>query len=387
MQKAATHFHGLDTLRAIAILSVIVFHWWGYHGDTLPDALLPVARIGWMGVDLFFVLSGYLIGSQLLRPYARGERFALLDFYRKRAYRVLPAFFVVLALYLAIPMWRESDSIAPAWQYLTFTFNLLADLPAHQSFSHVWSLCVEEHFYLFLPLIVMFAMRRPSLRRTVFLIGGFVLVGVAVRAYSLVHVLRPLAGTDDGFGSAYMSHIYYPTYCRLDGLLAGVALAAIRTFRPGWWIRMARHGHLLLAAGLALVGTEIWLCGDRHPAATGASVMSVLFGFPILDWGFGCLVASALSANGWLRLKIPGARTIATLAYALYLTQKEMFHLVDLWFPKAAQAGWFAWSLLYAGVCLAVAAALHFCVERPLLRLRDRGSVRAAREAIAELAG
>jgi peptidoglycan/LPS O-acetylase OafA/YrhL len=387
LQKTPAHFHGLDTLRAIAILSVIFFHWWGYHGDTLPGALLPVARIGWMGVDLFFVLSGYLIGSQLLRPYTRGESLALLDFYRKRAFRVLPVFFVVLALYLAIPLWRESASIAPAWQYLTFTFNLLADLPAHQSFSHVWSLCVEEHFYLLLPLIVMLAMRRPSLRRTALLVGGFVLAGVTVRAYFLFHLLRPLAAVDDGFGSAYMSHIYYPTYCRLDGLLAGVTLAAIRVFRPGWWNRIARQGHLLLVVGIALVGAEIGLTGGQHPAETGTSFASVLFGFPILDWGLGCIVASALSENGWLRVRVPGAKTIAALAYCLYLTQKQMLQVVDLWFPNVAAAGWFAWMIVYAAACVAVAAALHYCIERPFLWLRDRRKDRVVGEPVTEMAG
>jgi peptidoglycan/LPS O-acetylase OafA/YrhL len=61
-------FHGLDTLRAVAICAVIFFHLLTYHSQTLPDALVPVARLGWMGVDLFFVLSGYLIASQLFRP-------------------------------------------------------------------------------------------------------------------------------------------------------------------------------------------------------------------------------------------------------------------------------------------------------------------------------
>lgn len=386
MQKTTTRYYGLDTLRALAILAVIAFHWWCYHGENLPDALLPVARIGWMGVDLFFVLSGYLIGAQLLRPYARAERPRLLEFYRNRAYRVLPAFCVVVGLYLAVPPWRESESLAPAWQYLTFTFNLLASEPAHQSFSHVWSLCVEEHFYLLLPLIVLVAMRRPSLRRAALLAGAFVIAGMAVRGYFLFHLLRPVAAAGDGLGNAFMSHIYYPTYSRLDGLLAGVTLAAIRTFRPAWWARIAQRGHLLLAVGIALVSTDIWLTGDGHPANSGTSVASVLFGFPILDWGLACVVASALSVNGWLRLRLPGAQTVATLAYCLYLTQKQMFHLVDLWFPTAAGAGWLAWLFVYAAACVVVAAALHLCVERPFLRLRDGMKVRRVSEPLTEVA-
>jgi peptidoglycan/LPS O-acetylase OafA/YrhL len=372
LQNPTHRYHGLDTLRSLAILAVIAFHLWGFHGDTVPDAALPLVRIGWMGVDLFFVLSGYLIASQLFRPYGAGREPGLWEFYRNRLYRVLPAFFVVLALYLLVPGWRETETLAPAWHYVTFTFNLLTNHPAGKGFSHVWSLCVEEHFYLFLPLIVLGAMRRPSLRRGVMLVAAFVLLGVAVRAWFLFHLLRPLAGQDDAYGAAFMRHIYYPTYSRLDGLLAGVSVALVRTFRPAWWAQIARRGHLLLALGAALVGGAVLLFEDRHPAATGTSVGSVLFGFPLLALGLACLVMSALSTNGWLRLKVPGAQTCATLAYCLYLTQKEMLHLVDDWFPRLQEAGRLPWLLVYLAVCFAVAGVLHLCVERPFLMLRDR---------------
>jgi peptidoglycan/LPS O-acetylase OafA/YrhL len=350
---------------------VIGYHLLAFHGDTVPDAALPIVRIGWMGVDLFFVLSGYLIASQLLRQYSGGSRPGLWEFYRNRLYRVMPAFFVVLGLYLVAPAFREAETIAPAWQYATFTFNLLTDHPAGKNFSHVWSLCVEEHFYLFFPLIVWAAMRRPSWRRGVALIVAFVLLGVAVRGWFLFHLLRPLAD-QDGFGTAFMRYIYYPTYSRLDGLLAGVSLALVKTFRPVWWAQIARRGHLLLLLGVALVGGAVLLFEDRHPASTGTSVASVLFGFPLLAVGLACLVASALSTNGWLRLKVPGAQTCATLAYCLYLTQKEMLHLVDDWFPRLQEAGRLPWLLVYLAVCFAVAGVLHLCVERPFLMLRDR---------------
>ena len=76
---------GLDTLRAVAIAVVMVFHLQGL----LPDLFDPIGRFGWMGVDLFFVLSGYLIGSQLLMPVRDGRRVFLLEFYRNRGYRIL----------------------------------------------------------------------------------------------------------------------------------------------------------------------------------------------------------------------------------------------------------------------------------------------------------
>jgi peptidoglycan/LPS O-acetylase OafA/YrhL len=87
-------------------------------------------------------------------------------------------------------------------------------------------------------------------------------------------------------------------------------------------------------------------------------------------------VASALSTNGLLsRVKIPGAKLIATLAYSLYLTHKELIHLVDRCIPAIAQAHVFLWLVVYAFSCLIVAAALYLCIERPFLILRDRGSI------------
>jgi peptidoglycan/LPS O-acetylase OafA/YrhL len=231
--------HGLDTLRALAIFAVIAFHVSSYHGVTVPDAVRPAARMGWIGVDLFFVLSGYLIGSQLLRPYLDGKRPSVWGFYRNRLFRILPAYSVVLALYFAVPAWSE-DSLAPLWKYCTFTFNLFV-ASNFRGFSHVWSLCVEEHFYLVLPLIVLGMMRRPSMRRTVALLAGLVLLGMAIRSFVLLHELRPLARTGEEFITQYMGHIYYPTYSHFDGLLAGVALTLVKMFRPVWWGATARR--------------------------------------------------------------------------------------------------------------------------------------------------
>lgn len=366
--------HGLDTLRSLAIVAVIVFHYWGYGGEgALPDWFVPIAKLGWMGVDLFFVLSGYLIGSQLLRPYTAGKRAGLWQFYRNRIYRILPVYFAVLAAYYFIPNWPEFDGLAPLWQYLTFTFNLFVDYEKYQTFSHVWSLCVEEHFYLLLPLIVIAMMRKPSMRKAVALVVGILLFGMAIRGFLLVHMLRPAFASGDSFGALYMERIYYPTYSRLDGLLIGVVLAAIRIFRPAWWQAIARRGHLLTLSGIACIGIAIWLFKDRFTSDTGVAALGTVIGFPVLALGLGLMTASALSENGVLsRWHVPGAKLIATLAYALYLTSKELIHIVDLCFPHLAQTSMAGRLAVYAVFCLVVAGALHLCVERPFLLLRDR---------------
>jgi peptidoglycan/LPS O-acetylase OafA/YrhL len=372
----AVRADGLDTLRSVAILSVMVFHIRDFHGQaSLPAWLIPLGKIGWTGVDLFFVLSGYLIASQFLKPYLSGEPPGLWKFYRNRLYRVIPAYAVVLALYYAWPGWRESWSLPPLWTLLTFTQNLFADISASHAFSHAWSLCVEEHFYLLLPLIVLAMKRRPSAKNTALVIAGLVLLGMCIRGFFLFHVMRPLDAAGDDFSAIYLRRIYYPTYSRLDGLLAGVTLGLVKTFRPAWWRWLAQRGHTLLAAGVCLVGIAMYLFWNRWASVTGVSALAVVVGSPVLSLGLGCLVASALSTNGWLRVKVPGAQLVATLAYSLYLTSKELIHLVDRAFPSIAEGAMFRWLGVYAVSCFAAASVLYLCVERPFLKLRDRRSI------------
>jgi peptidoglycan/LPS O-acetylase OafA/YrhL len=377
--SAKNRLPGLDTLRALAIAVVMVFHLQGL----LPDIFGPVARFGWMGVDLFFVLSGYLIGSQLLKPMHDGRGISLLDFYRKRAYRILPVYLVVLAFYAFWPLWRESPGMSPLWQFLTFTENFFVDYSVNHAFSHVWSLCVEEHFYLLLPMMVLLLSRKAAAWKTIALLTFFVVLGLAIRSYVYFHVLLPLGPESDGFSVRYIERIYYPTYTRLDGLLAGVALALIRIFRPGWWSAVLERANWLVAGGVALMAFTLWLFADR------VSTIGNVIGFPVMALALALLVmAAADRQSGFGRLRVPGAKMVATLAYSLYLTHKEVAHLDERWLPKIMDArDWKTVAVLIVS-CLAVAALFYFTIERPFLALRDRREGRRVadvdQEALAE---
>jgi len=346
-----------------------------YHLDwRLPPAFAPAHHFGWMGVDLFFVLSGYLIGSQLLRPISRGQRISPLNFYRKRAYRILPAYLVVLALYYAWPGWREDQGMSPLWQFLSFTTNLFIDYSRNSNFSHVWSLCIEEHFYLLLPLAVLLLARKPSFWKTTLTLAVFVAIGIATRTYALTHILRP-AALADNLGVKYIESIYYPTWARLDGLLAGLTLALIRIFRPTWSAVIARHAGLLLFAGAALTGLSIWMFYDRFDSVTGITAASTIIGFPILSIGFACITAAAAERRSAIgQIRIPGATLLSTLAYSLYLTHKEVGALDARYFPRVMDPHNWHTAIFLALTCLTVAAILYLCIERPFLTLRDRRS-------------
>ena len=358
---------GLDLLRAIAIAWVMLFHSWMIGGIGGP--LQPVADYGWMGVDLFFVLSGYLIGHQLLAPLSRGEPLRFGAFYLRRAFRILPVFFVVLAVYVLFPGWREAPGMQPAWQFLTFTVNLLIDYQHNQAFSHAWSLCVEEHFYLLFPLLAGWLAWRSS--RTL-VIGFAVLVvamGMLLRGYALLH------------GKDWLENVYYPTWTRLDGLLAGVLLATIQVYRPRWWAGLQQRANLLTIAGLLLTAAAIWLFRDKTGFA--ASV----FGFPLLAFGLTLLVAAGAGSTGWLgRWRVPGAGWIAGISYSLYLSHKLAMHAVHEALPQWPAVHGLAAFTMYALVILATGALLHYAIERPFLRLRQRFMASAHSAAQAQMA-
>lgn len=373
---AAQRVPGLDVLRAVAVVWVMLFHSWLVGG--LGDRWQWLATPGWMGVDLFFVLSGYLIGTQVLAPIAAGGRMRFGDFYLRRAFRILPAFLVVLALYLAVPGFSEAARIAPPWMFLTFTANLFIDYAHQKAFSHAWSLCVEEHFYLLFPAFALLFSRGATLRRAVLLVLALVAAGMALRAAIWLHSLAPVQGVDDAarsFGTRYVEDIYYPTWNRLDGLVMGVALAALRLWRPAAWAWLERRSGLVAAVGLIVVAASIRLFDDR------SALLPSIVGFPLLAFGLTLLVAAAASpGRGLSRFVPPGAAWLAAASYSLYLIHKPVIVWMDEHLPVAVQGE--ARFAVIAGATLAAGALLHHGVERPFLRLRGRVLARRARPSL-----
>lgn len=360
------HLPGLDLLRALAIVWVMLYH---YNG---PGAPLPAlfSHYGGMGVDLFFVLSGYLIGWQLLQPYTVGAQPRWRTFFARRAWRVLPAYLTVVALYFAVPAVREHGGIAPLWQFLTLTVNIDADYFHHRAFSHVWSLCVEEHFYVLLPALLIVFAARATPYRVATLAVGLLAGGMALRAWIWHSELAPLVGVVSGehnFYQRYIETIYYPIYTRLDGLMAGVLLAVVKGFRPAWWARAMAHPWTLLAAGLALLGAAMLLFRDLF------SMAGAIAGWPLLAIALAGIVAALASPHGWPgRVRVPGAQPLAAMAFSLYLVHKLAYHWVGLHYGDALAATPLFGFLVYNGAALAAGALLYCAVERPGLRLRDR---------------
>jgi len=167
-----------------------------------------------------------------------------------------------------------------------------------------------------------------------------------------------------------MKRIYYPTYTRLDGLLCGVALASIKLFMPAFWTQLEKRGWMTFGIGIAVLLAGFWTFHFAYPDAD--NIAGILAGFPLVSIGFAVLVISATANNGPLRLRAPGAKAVATLAYSLYLSHKAVAHVDPILIPWLRDnTSWPAVGV-YAVTCLGFAALLYFAVERPFLWLRDR---------------
>ena len=350
---------GLDSLRAVAVLWTMLFHSFLVGG--LGEDFAWLQRYGWMGVDLFFVLSGFLIGVSVLEPLAQGRGLSMREFYLRRAFRILPAFGAVLALYVLWPGFREAPGMEPWWKFAGFFVNLSIDYEHNAAFSHAWSLCVEEHFYLLFPALAL-AFYRWGSRVS---LGAFALLllvgGVALRAA----IWRHFEALDPE-RSWYIERLYYPTWCRLDGLLDGVLLAVARTWRPQAWGSLGARANGVAAAGFAAMGLSFWLFAER------SGLLGNTLGWPVLSFGLALLVFAAAQPKGVLARAFPGAAWLAGISYSLYLVHKPVYGLVQRsW--GAALEGQGLWAFLAYGVAsLAAGALLHALVEGPGLRLRRR---------------
>lgn len=181
---AASRLPGLDLLRAVAISWVMFYHA-SLFGPASPE--VGIVRFGSVGVDLFFALSGFLIAGQLLRPFACGLAPNYPRFFARRWLRTVPAYLAVVALYCLVPSVRERPNLQPLWQLLTFTENLFIAPPLPKAFSHVWSLCVEEQFYVVFPAAAVLLAIRPSPAKVIGAFVAILLLGMALRGYLWLH--------------------------------------------------------------------------------------------------------------------------------------------------------------------------------------------------------
>jgi len=357
---------GLDTLRAIAILLVFAYHYRVFVSG--EDTFGWASVVGWTGVDLFFVLSGYLIANLLLRGLLRGEPLDAGRFYGRRALRTLPAFWVVLALYFLFPATMGGREPPPLWRFLSFTQNL--GLQPGTAFSHAWSLCIEEQFYLLLPPVLVLVLRlRHRLAWAWALMAAAMLAAIAWRSVLWLQYGREAGGAIQG----YYPNVYYATSCRFDEFLPGVALALLKHGHPAAWARVTRHGRTIFWGSLAAVLAVGWAVYRFYEIpGYGYGYAMTGFGYSLVALAFAGLVLGALSHGSPLqRVRIPGAAALARWSYALYLTHKPVAVIAKRLLAPWALPGPLQVALISLA-CLLAGWLLYRCVEAPAMRWRER---------------
>lgn len=358
---AARRIHGLDTLRALAVTLVVLHHYVLFVSDAPTFGW--VGEIGWAGVDLFFALSGYLIGNQIFAGLRHPNGFSLRHFYARRLLRTLPNFWAVLALYALWPAFRGDAPLLSLWRYLTFTQNI--HLEPGTAFSHAWSLCIEEQFYMLLPALALLAtVIRAPLRWAWLAIGAAFLVGMTVRWQIWLDGM-----TGKAWLHHYYKYIYYASWCRFDELLAGVALALLKNGHPTVWIRVMRHGNYLLGAGGVLTALAVALFLHDH-YGLGVTVL----GYPLLALGFSLLILAALAPGSLLhRMRVPGAASLALWSYAVYLVHKQVCVMTAAYLARIGYGPEDPTTIVLSlAASLLAGWLLYRLVETPFMVLRAR---------------
>jgi len=345
---AQPYWPALDGLRAVAIVSVMVFH---ASNVTLPG--------GGSGVDVFFVLSGFLITTLLLREQARTGRIALGRFYGRRALRLLPALFAVVAVVVIVfhlsPMGYGSEA-APARSSLLYYADLRAS--AHQPMGlllPMWSLSLEEQFYVLWP-TVLFGLLAAGASRRQLLIG----TGAAFVALTTWHWLA---------GEAHLANLQQLLYrpdLRANGLVLGCFVGVWFASPPQLTARV--RGVLQAGAwtGAAVLALAFWKGLLVAQPARGTLLV------PSIVVATAALIASQVAAPvGAITavLANPVARWIGRLSYSLYLVHVPVLGASEYLLRGSP---WATKMTVYAAGSLAAACLLHWAVERPFLRLKQR---------------
>ncbi len=337
----------LDGIRALAILAVFAVHF--FAGGATQDAgaklhgaargLYLVAAHGWLGVDLFFVLSGFLITGILLDSRDRPSYFH--DFWVRRALRILPLVVAVVAILTII--------YRPHWLYVLMALFFAVDFAplvglGNNAMGPMWSLAVEEQFYLVWPFLVYFLPRRALA-----LTAGAIVVAEPI--------LRATLGGE-------LDMVWF----RVDGLALG-ALVAIYV-RSRFFTRT----RTLRASAIVVVGAAVLLAADVHSRTS-----SLALRITEANLAFAALVATAVALAGsrWLApLRSPVATFIANTSFCAYLIHIPLLDLARTLGAGAGVANPFAAAALQASVAIPltfiVAALSRRFLELPFLRLKDR---------------
>lgn len=371
-QWTGVHVPALDGVRALAILLVIP-----HNVDVFANAggwLWPIAmfaHVGWIGVQLFFVLSGFLITGNLLDSQKADNYFGA--FFARRVLRIFPLYYAALAVgVFVVPLFHEYTPAAQAslsnqvW-FWTFLSNWAEPFGRElHGFPHFWSLGVEEQFYLLWPFVV----HRMAPRSIVKLSAALVVLALAIRIVMLMN-------------GAKFEMVYMFTFCRMDSLAFGAAMAAAVRI-PEWRTWLIEKRTLLFAASLALavggaLGSHQYDALDHVTLTLGYFLLNIFFGVTIVT----AATDYATRRRGWLQaaLSVRPLRSVGRYSYGMYVLHMPIaLTLGYAWFHRFGSVAPIVYTVTIVLLTYCAAAVSFHCFEKRFLKLKDRfvPQVRAA---------
>jgi peptidoglycan/LPS O-acetylase OafA/YrhL len=359
----------LDGIRALAIIMVLLYHfglayrylYGSYFRQIMPDPLVSVLNNGWLGVDLFFVLSGFLIMRHLLNHPEGLDPPKLRVFYTKRLLRTFPLYYAIILLILIGVLPSPSQPITV--QELVIHVLFIQDYFGARILEPLWSLATEEKFYLLSPLLAALLWRRSANHGLLML---FTLLALLV-------LLRTWMVTQESTAVSYHSFFWQfraPFHFAVVGILAG-ALVAWLSMRT----QLKPHRLLIL---FSVVTTIIIMTTTDTLKMTDAQRLNGIHLCMVANFTIWVWAARHHSGSVWMKwLTGRTLRIIAVLSYALYLVHNTVFPWVNQLHQRwiMSETAWihaltfFAFYLVLS--CL-LSLALHYLIEKPFLRIKDR---------------
>jgi peptidoglycan/LPS O-acetylase OafA/YrhL len=340
----------LDILRAIAVGLVLLRH---------SGLSVVWTRSGWIGVDLFFVLSGFLISGLLFNEYKAHGQIRLGRFYARRALKIYPAFYVLIFVTLAYSLIRN-HTLPPLSRMFAEVFFFQNYFPG--LWNHTWSLAVEEHFYALFPVVLLLLLRFGRSRDP---FGA--LPEIFVVLSPILTVLRYFADPRDG------KFFLYPTHLRIDSLLCGVVLSYYFHFRNHSYRRLSGSKWLPYASAVCLLPAIV--LDVNAPLMHSLGVTLLYFGFGgVLVWFSGV----SMPTQGPLRWFAGLLARVGTQSYSIYLWHVPMafggLHLMRIVCEKLRLPVVYVYAhgLAYILGSIILGIAMARLVEFPVLRIRDR---------------
>ncbi len=332
----------LDLLRFVAVTMVLLRHMTPEHPNPVINR---ICSAGWAGVDLFFVLSGFLIGGLLLSEARKNDGVNLRRFYVRRSLKIYPAFLALVVFYAPV---EKLIGTRFSWRGLLCELLFLQNY-LWRIFNHTWSLAIEEHFYLLIGVTILYLSARRALA---------VLPAIAFSVFLLCLAGRVV--TFLAFGSINIS----ATHLRMDSLAAGVLLAWIREFRPAIFMRVSPRW---LSVAAAMLAPLFWFEPESSFYSTA--------GFTLNYLGFGIILVFALNNEKWLCNQgivsiLAGLGALSYTTYLWHMPVKRLFSFLRQ--QSVLDLGWSGELLAYVVVSFAVGLLMAYLSERPALAFRDR---------------